>query len=75
MTQTILDHIPRDFSFEEADKYENDYLSAVEDIKAEFRLEKNLWDKWLDLLAGQAHQSAAERVMMTRWLEGERRDL
>lgn len=75
MTQTILDHIPEDFTFEEADKYESDYLSAVEDIKKEFCLEKNLWDKWLDLLAGQAHQPAAERIMMTRWLEGERRDL
>ncbi|MFN0067956.1 MAG: hypothetical protein ACKVYV_10000 [Limisphaerales bacterium] len=75
MTRIILDHIPKDFTFEEADKYESDYLSAVEDIKKEFRHGKNLWDKWLDLLAGQAHQPAAERIMMTRWLEGERRDL
>jgi L-asparaginase II len=35
----------------------------------------DLWDKWLDILAGSAHQSAAERVMLTRWIEGERRDL
>ncbi len=69
------DHIPTNFTFEEADKYESDYLKAVEDIKKEFRLEKNLWDKWLDLLAGEAHQSAAERVMMTRWMEGEKGNL
>ncbi len=75
MTQTILDHMPTDFTFEEADKYEREYLSAVEDVKKEFRLEKNLWDKWLDLLAGNVHQLPAERVMMTRWVEGEKGDL
>ena len=75
MTQTILAHIPDDFTYEEADEYQSDYMSAVEDIKQEFRRGKNLWDRWLDLLAGQAHQSAAERIMMARWLEGERGDL
>ena len=75
MTQTIVGHIPKDFTFEEADQYESDYLSAVEEVKKEFRLEKTLWDRLLDILAGDAHQSAAERVMLTRWLEGERRSL
>jgi hypothetical protein len=75
VTQIILNHIPEDFTFEEAEKYEKDYLSALEDFKQEFNKEKNLWDSFLDILAGGTHQSPSERVMMQRWLEGERRNL
>ncbi len=75
MTQIVLDHIPADFNFEEADKYEEDYLGAFENFKKEFLPEKNLWDRFLDILAGGTHQPPSERVMMKRWLEGEKHDL
>ena len=75
ITQVILDHIPEDFTFEEGDKYEKDYLKAFEEFKKEFYDEKNLWDKFLDVLAGGTHQSPSERVMMSRWLEGEKHSL
>lgn len=75
ITQIVLEHIPDGFTFEEADKYEKDYLKAVEDLKQEFKKEKNLWDKFLDILAGGKHQSPSQRVMMQRWLEGEKHDL
>lgn len=75
ITQIILDHIPENFNFEEADKYEKDYMNAFENFKKEFSQEKDLWDKFLDILAGGAHQSPSERVMMKRWLEGDKGDL
>jgi len=75
ITQIILDHIPENFNFEEADKYEKDYMNAFEDFKKEFSQEKDLWDKFLDILAGGTHQSPSERVMMKRWLEGDKGDL
>ena len=75
ITQIIFDHIPEDFTFEDADKYESDYLKAIEEFKKEFSEEKNLWDKFLDVLAGGTHQPPSERVMMERWLEGEKQDL
>ena len=74
ITQVVLDHIPDEFTFEEADKYEKDYLIAVEDMKKEFRSEKNLWDKFLNILTGGTHQSPSERVMMKRWLDGEKEE-
>lgn len=75
ITKIILDHIPEDFTIEEADKYEEDYLRAVEEFKKEFSHEKNLWDKFLDILAGGTHQPPSERVMLERWIEGEKQDL
>lgn len=75
VTQIILDHVPEDFNFEEADKYEKDYREAFEDFKKEFSPEKNLWDTLLDIVAGGTHQPPSERVMMKRWLEGEKGDL
>lgn len=75
VTQIIIDHIPEDFTFEEASKYEQDYLEAFENFKKEFSPEKNLWDKFLDILAGGTHQSPSERIMMQRWLDGDKKDL
>ena len=70
ITQIIADHIPSEFTFEEADKYEKEYLKAFEEMKKEFSDKKNLWDKFLDILAGGTHQPPSERVMMKRWLDG-----
>ena len=75
MTETILAHIPSEYSFEEAEKYEKDYLKAIDEIKQEFSEKKNLWDRFLDILAGGKHQTPAERVMMKRWLEGQKGEL
>lgn len=75
LSKIIADHVPEDFTFEEADKYEKDYLKALEDFNYEFRKEKNLWDKFLDVLAGGTHQPPSERVMLQRWIEGEKQNL
>lgn len=75
ITQIILDHIPENFDFEQSDSYEKDYMKAFEDFKKEFSQKKDLWDKFLDILAGGTHQPPSERVMMKRWLEGDKGDL
>jgi hypothetical protein len=75
ITQIIVNHIPLNFTYDEAVEYENDYYKALIDFKKEFQGEKNLWDKFLDILAGGTHQSPSERVMLERWIEGEKEGL
>ncbi len=75
ITKIIADQIPLNFTYQEAVEYQNDYYKALVNFKKEFKEEKNLWDKFLDILAGGTHQSPSERVMMERWLEGEKGDL
>jgi hypothetical protein len=75
ITDAVLVGIPNDFTKEEADKYEKDYLTALKDFKQEFNKEKNLWDSFLDILADGTHQLPAENVMMGRWVDGEKGDL
>ncbi len=66
LTKTIVSYIPRSFSSVEADKYEKEYIEAMENIKLESSKNENLWDRFLNLLAGAIpfEQSPAERVMM-----------
>lgn len=75
INKIIVDHIPLDFTYDEALEYQKDYYKALVNFKKEFKEEKNLWDKFLDILAGGTHQSPSERVMMERWLDGEKGDL
>jgi hypothetical protein len=75
ITQIIADHVPLNFTYEEALDYQKDYYKELLNFKKEFKQEKNLWDKFLDILAGGTHQSPSERVMFDRWIDGEKGDL
>ena len=75
LTETILKHIPMKYSSQEAHEYTDEYMKAYEDIKKEASKKKNLWDKFLDILAGGAEQTPAQRVMMQRWVNGEKGEL
>jgi len=75
ITKIIVDQVPADFTYEEAVVYQQDYYKALVNFKKEFKEEKNLWDRFLDILAGGTHQSPSERVMFERWIEGEKGDL
>jgi hypothetical protein len=75
ITQIIADHVPSDFTYEEAVEYQKDYFKALVNFKNEFKADKNLWDKFLDILAGGTHQTPSEGVMMERWLDGEEGNL
>ncbi len=72
-SDTILRHIPISYSEEAAIQYEKEYMKAYEEIKSEAS-KKNLWDRLLDGLAGGVQQTPAERVMMQRWVNGEKGD-
>ena len=52
-------------------RYKKDYFKALVNFKKEFKKDKNLWDKFLDILAGGTHQLPSEGAMMERWLDGE----
>ena len=71
LTKDIVKHIPLNYSLEEAHKYEEDYLQAYEELKSEATKKKNLWDKFMDVLAGGIKETPAHRVMMRRWMEGD----
>jgi hypothetical protein len=75
ITKIIVDQVPPDFTYEETLLYQKDYYKALVNFKNEFKEEKNLWDRFLDILAGGTHQSPSERVMLERWIEGEKGDL
>ncbi|MGD1892088.1 MAG: hypothetical protein ACFB15_16055 [Cyclobacteriaceae bacterium] len=75
LTDTILRHMPGRYTMEEAIQYEKEYMEAYEQLKKEATQKKNLWDRFLDILAGGLQQSPAERVMMQRWVNGEKGDL
>ena len=64
ITLLVASQIPEDFTFEDADKYEADYLKAFEEMKIDFRKKKNHWDKFLDLLSGGTNQPPSESEMM-----------
>ncbi|WP_271766636.1 hypothetical protein [Aquimarina algiphila] len=75
LSNTILNYIPFKYSKEEAHKYTDEYMKAYEDIKKEASKKKNLWDRFLDILAGGMQQTPAQRVMMQRWVNAEKGDL
>jgi hypothetical protein len=72
INKMIQDHIPDDYSYQEAIEYRKEYLTAMVDFTKEFQEKKNLWDKFLDVLAGGTHQSPSERIMFDKWIEGEK---
>ncbi|WP_123966691.1 hypothetical protein [Chryseobacterium phosphatilyticum] len=71
LTEDILNHIPWNYSDEDAFKYEQDYLVAYNEIKESQSKKKNLWDKILNALAGGIEETPAHRVQMRRWMEGD----
>ena len=77
LTKNILKNIPKNFSLSDADKYEKEYLAAMQAIENEANKKEYLWDKFLNILAGAIpfKQSPEERVMMQRWLDGEKGNL
>ncbi|KZS38558.1 hypothetical protein AWE51_13230 [Aquimarina aggregata] len=75
LTDTILKHIPTKYSKDQANLYTEEYMKAYHDIKKEANQKKNLWDRFLDILAGGLQQTPAQRVMIQRWVDGEKGEL
>lgn len=77
LLNTIAKHIPPSFNLLDANQYRAEYLQAVKEMEEEASKKDNLWDRFLNFLAGNIpfKQTPEERVMMRRWLEGERGEL
>ncbi len=75
LTETILRNMPKNYTEKDAIQYEKEYMEAYEQLRQEVSQKKNLWDRFLDILAGGAQQSPAQMVMMKRWVDGEKGDL
>jgi len=75
LTVTIVKNMPKGYTMEEALQYEKEYMEAYDQLKNEATQKKNLWDRFLDILAGGVQQSPAEMVMMQRWVNGEKGEL
>lgn len=53
-------------------EYKNQYIKAISEFQREFK-PQNLWDSFLELLAGGVHPSPSERVMFEKWVDGEQK--
>lgn len=73
LLNNIARHIPDSFNLLDANRYLSDYIQAAKEIEEESGKDGNLWDRFLNFLAGNIpfKQTPEERVMMRRWLEGE----
>ncbi len=74
LSDTILKNLPLSYSTNDTLKYTEEYMVAYAQLKKEASQKKNLWDRFLDVLAGGRQQTPAQRVMMQRWVDGEKGD-
>lgn len=71
LTMDIIQHIPLNYSDEEAGKYEKEYLMAYNELKESQSKKKSIWDKVMNILAGGIEETPAHRVQMRRWMDGD----
>lgn len=53
-------------------EYQNQYAKAISEFQSEFK-PQNLWDSFMELLAGGVHPSPSERIMLEKWSDGEQK--
>ncbi len=53
-------------------EYQNQYVKAIREFQREFK-PQNLWDSFLEILAGGVHPSPSERIMLEKWADGEQK--
>lgn len=77
LNKEIVKYIPKTYHLEDAIEYRKEYLTQLAQMEEEANKKDNLWDRFLNLLAGNVPftQTPQERVMMMRWLDGEKGDL
>lgn len=77
LTKEIIKFVPDSFTLNEAISYKDDYMAALQQMEEEANKKDNLWDRFLNLVAGNIpfKQSPQERVMMMRWVNGEKGEL
>jgi hypothetical protein len=77
LSKEIVKYIPHSFSLQDALKYKQEYVEALRQMEEEANKKDNLWDRFLNFLAGNVpfKQTPQERVMMMRWVNGEKGEL
>jgi hypothetical protein len=77
LTKEIMKYIPKSYHIEDAIQYKQEYMTALAQMEEEANKKDNLWDRFLNLLAGNIpfKQTPQERVMMMRWVNGEKGEL
>ncbi len=77
LTKEIIKYIPKSYHIEDAIQYKQEYMTALAQMEEEANKKDNLWDRFLNLLAGNIpfKQTPQERVMMMRWVNGEKGEL
>ena len=77
LTKEIIKYITKSYHIEDAIQYKQEYMTALAQMEEEANKKDNLWDRFLNLLAGNIpfKQTPQERVMMMRWVNGEKGEL
>ena len=77
LTNEIIKYIPKSYHIEDAIQYKKEFMTALAQMEEEANKKDNLWDSFLNLLAGNIpfKQTPQERVMMMRWVNGEKGEL
>ncbi len=72
ITQIVEENSPKDIDWSNPAEYQDQYVKAISEFQREFK-PQNLWDSFLELLAGGVHPSPSERVMLEKWTDGEQK--
>jgi hypothetical protein len=77
LSKEIIKYIPKSYHIEDTIQYKKEYMTALTQMEEEANKKDNLWDRFLNLLAGNIpfKQTPQERVMMMRWVNGEKGEL
>lgn len=69
----IITENQRNYSdLSDAENFKIQYLKAISQYKQEFN-PTNLWDRFLNILAGGVHPTPEEKVMLTNWMDGKQK--
>lgn len=70
INEIVNQHVPADVSDIDPDAFSKSYTKALREFQREFK-PQNLWDVFMELLAGDVHPSPVERVSLMKQLDGE----
>ena len=72
INEIVNRYVPENSSESDPKELESLYRKALAEFQREFK-PQNLWDSFLELLAGGVHPSPSERVMFEKWIDGEQK--
>lgn len=72
ISEIVHKNSSKDIDWSNPVEYKNQYIKAISEFQREFK-PQNLWDSFMELLAGGVHPSPSERVMLEKWADGEQK--